>query len=70
MKNPVAIIRRRDIKDYLDDEFWQRFRAWRYHNAGLGLPHGGGWMDYPVDFIEGLAVMEGEWRAMNGRKGE
>jgi hypothetical protein len=67
-KNPIAIIRRSEIKSFLTDEFWQSFKAWQYFNVGLGLPSGGGWMDYPPDFIESLAAMEHEYRRLQGVK--
>jgi hypothetical protein len=67
-KNPLAIIRRSEIPEYITDEFNECFTAWQFFNIGMGLPRGGGWMDYPPAFVDTLAAFEGEYRRLTGGK--
>lgn len=65
-KSPVAIIKRSEIKEYLDDEFWAYYECWRVHDAGLGLPFGNKWIKYPEKFIHTITLFSGEWATLKG----
>lgn len=62
-KNPIAIIKRGEIKTYLTAEFWDYFECWRIANAGYGLPLGPGWAQYPNLFMEILTGFSEEYRS-------
>lgn len=63
-KKPIAIIKRGEIKNYIDDYFFSYYECWRIFNAGLGLPYGEKWAEYPERFVNMISIMESEWRAL------
>jgi len=64
-EQPVAIIRKGDIKSYLTDEFWDYYSIWSDFNAGLGLPFGEGTAKYPAVFLVILKAFTFQWRNLN-----
>ena len=59
--HPVAVIKRSEIKDYLSEELDEMYAIWSRYNSGFGLPHGGGWNDYPDRFIGILEIFINAW---------
>ena len=61
VKNPVAIIKRREVWDYLDDKFNQLYDIWRKYHVGMGFPNGKPWGEQSqivVEYIETLEILE------------
>ena len=58
-------MKRRDIKGYMTDDFYELYTCWRRFDLGLGLPFGGSWQDYPERFISVMETFIGEWRLIN-----
>ena len=63
-KHPIAIIKRGEIKDYLDDDFYDYYECWKIFNSGGGYPYGDGWAYYPPLFVNILSAFQGEWRSL------
>jgi len=63
-KNPIAIIERGEIKDYVEDETFQAYyHCWKRLSSGMGLPYGDGWGQYPELFN---VLMEAFTRELEG----
>lgn len=67
-KAPIAIIKRGDIKSYIDADFYSYYECWKVLNSGMGLPYGPGWSKYPELFVYMMTIFSSEWEALTGNK--
>ncbi len=63
---PVMIIRRRQIKYFLDEYFYTAYNVWWKYHLGMGFPYSGGWGEQPTHIVEIIETMEAEYKAIYG----
>lgn len=67
--NPVAFIKRNEIKDYLDQEFFKLHQIWENYHNNMGLPiWGKSWAEHPQWMIEAIQVFEREYKYMTSKR--
>ena len=60
VKDPVAVIERKDRPNYCDDDFYRAYNVWQKWHMGFGLPFPGTWAEAPkrvIDVIEFLDIV-------------
>lgn len=61
-KQAPRFIRKSEIPQFVDDEFWAWFAVWHKFHAGLGLPFAGGWANQGQPVVEVLELMQAIYR--------
>ena len=60
-KDKIAIIRRSEISDYLDDSMYRQFNIWKRYHKGMGLPMSKSWAEHPSYLINIIDILENEF---------
>ena len=63
-KDPVAVIKRKEIASYLTDELSEYYSCWSRFNSGFGLPYSANWGDYPDRFVGVIEMMANIWEGV------
>lgn len=58
----IAIIYRREIKNYVDTEMYRQYDIWSRFHKGMGLPMSKSWAEHPAYLINIIDTMESEWK--------
>ena len=61
-ENPIDIIKRSEIKDYLQYEFFAQYEVWKKYHIGFGLPLETSWANHPKFLIDIIEVLEAEFK--------
>ena len=64
--NPVAIIKRCEIDDYVDDDFNGMYDLWSKFHNGFGLPYERSWSNHPKRIIDIIETFELEFKKITG----
>lgn len=66
-KSPIAIIKRHEIAGYITEDFLCYYECWKIFNAGLGLPMGEGWGQYPHIFVSIITTLESDYKILTSK---
>lgn len=62
-----VIIRADEVANYCDETFYSALEKWALTKM-WGMPHGGGWAEEPVDFIDAITTLESEQNAIEAEE--
>jgi hypothetical protein len=65
----LAIVKRRQVKYFVDEWFYSAYGIWNRHHLGLGLPYGTGWAQHPPHIIEIVEGFEEAYRQITAPGG-
>lgn len=61
VKKPIAVIRRGEIAEYVNAEFWQAFELWQSFHYTRTLPfYGKGLYEHPQHIVDIIVTLERE----------
>ncbi len=66
VESPVAIIKRKEVKDYADSTFYKLYNVWSKFHQGMGLPKLKSWAEHPMFIIDTIEMFETEFRKVGG----
>jgi hypothetical protein len=66
-ENPKAFIKRKEVNEYCDYQFFQMYEIWENFNLGLGLPMGLPWDKLPLHIKDIIKTFEQEYKYMRGK---
>lgn len=60
-------IKAHEIEKYCDETFYSALEKWVLTKM-WGMPHGGGWAEEPVDFMDAITTLESENNAIEAEE--
>lgn len=60
--HPILILRKKEVPDLFNSDFWYLFECWKFFHHGFGLPFGGTWDMNDPDIMSALLAMEAHYR--------
>ena len=62
-------VRADEVQMYCDETFFSAMERWALTKM-WGMPHGGGWAEEPIDFIDAITTLENENNAIENEEME